>query len=316
MNVRLSAAGKVILLGEHAVVHGEPALAVGLEGGLLAAGLEPAPRIRVTVPAWGVDAMEDDEGPVAEALRSLRRALPGCSSAFHLEVETVLPVGAGLGSSAALAVLATRAFGRVNDLALDDSTVNAAAHEMERVFHGQPSGLDDTVATWGGVCLFAGDDTPRLAVRLTDRAVRLAVPTPRLLIAASGIPRETRAMVALVRHRLVEDPPATAAAFGRIGDCVRSGVTALCRGDWSALGVAMNRNQEELVALGLSVPEIDRLVSLAWGAGAPGAKLTGGGGGGCVVALPGPDPEGILGAWREAGFECWDTRGQDRGGAA
>jgi len=312
MNAGLHAAGKVILLGDHAAVHGQPALAAGLSQGLRAARLEPAPLLRVIVPAWGLAMDEEDEGPMGAAFRVLRRVLPECPGGFDLEVAAALPVGAGLGSSAALAVLAARALGRVSGVDLDDRAVNDAAYEMERVFHGAPSGLDNTVATWGGVCLFAGgDDAPCDAERLTDRAVRLAVPAPRLLIAASGIPRETRRMVEQVSGRLIRDPGGTGAAFDRIGDCVRDGAAALCEDDQAALGDAMNRNHEELRALDLSVPQLDRLVSLARKAGSFGAKLTGGGGGGCVVALPGPTPDAVLRAWSEGGFVCWDTAALD-----
>jgi len=311
MTEPLHAASKVILLGEHAVVYGRPALAVGLCEGLRAVSLVPAARLRVVVPAWGLDVDEDGEGVLPEALRALRQHCAGLGAGFVLRVDARLPGAAGLGSSAALSVLAVRALAQVHGRVLSDEAVNDAAHAMERVFHGTPSGIDNTVATFGGVCLFGDPAALRglaqTGERITARALRLGVPAPRLLIADSAVPRQTRRMVAQVRARLRRAQDDTLERFDRIEAAVRAGVAALEQGDLVALGAAMNHNQQELEGLGLSVEPIDRLLALARAAGSPGAKLTGGGGGGCVVALAGAEPEAILAAWTAAGFVSWDT---------
>jgi mevalonate kinase len=146
----------------------------------------------------------------------------------------------------------------------------------ERVFHGDPSGIDTEVAARGGVLRFVRGEPPEIVVP--------GGPLP-LLVIPTGIPRSTAEQVAKVRHRLQSHPRIGRPILEAISGCVASGLDALERNDLIALGEIMSICHELLGALGASHPRLDSLCSIATKAGALGAKLTGAGGGGCAVAL-------------------------------
>ena len=303
-----SACGKVILLGEHAVVYGVPALCGALSRG---AEVQVVPgEGRLLVPAWDVrtpTAHELDAGSadssLAQAYAAILRALPAGlprPDAHDFVAQFSLPTGAGLGSSAALAVALVRALGIVGEAhlgrALTAAEVDAAAFAAEQVFHGQPSGLDHTVAQHGGFGLF------RRGHGLQALARSSALPALSLCIGHTGRARDTKGRVARVAELYRHDPQAVQQRFDRIAALVESAVAALARGDLSTLGAAMNENQAELSCLDVSCPEIQAMCDLARKSGALGCKLTGGGGGGCVVALaPGREAD-VAAAWQRAGF--------------
>jgi len=278
--------GKVILLGEHAVVHGYPAIAAGLPGGvsLEATPLERATDpIRVTVPDWDLDvdlgAQEDD---VARACAEVLSFCDGPLTGWQIRGRSKLPTRAGLGSSAALTVaLARLALGP--DASLEDTI--AASMAGERIFHGTPSGIDSTVAAAGGILRFARGTAPE--------PVHAAAPLP-LVILPSGIPRRTVDQVARVGTLLRSRPTLTRGIFDLLAGLVAEGITALERCDLEHLGASMTVAHELLSALGVSSPTLDALCARAQANGAFGAKLTGAGLGGCVIAIPPPDPAPLL----------------------
>jgi mevalonate kinase len=313
--VTASACGKVILLGEHAVVYQVPALCGALERG--AAVQAVAGDGRLHVPAWAISTPPAAEltaagvacelSPLAAAYRAILESLGtvrplSFSTLGHDFIASfTIPTGAGLGSSAALAVALVRALDMTLRLELDAQQVDAAALAAEKVFHGHPSGLDHTVAQQGGFGLF------RRGHGLTPLGGLTCGALP-LIIGHTGRARDTKGRVARVAELHSQQPAATAARFKQIGALVDQAVAALRRGDLPALGAAMNENQVELAALDVSCPEIEQMCSLARSAGALGAKLTGGGGGGCVVALaPGREPD-IAAVWEQAGFSSFLAR--------
>jgi mevalonate kinase len=272
--------GKVILLGEHAVVHGAPALAGALARGVRATVAPGAPLLQV--PAWGLTARPDGDAPVDRAFAAVLEAT-GAGAAVTAAAE--IPVGAGLGSSAALATAVARA------LTADEERVRAAVAASERVFHGNPSGLDAELALHGGLGRFVRG----------EGLVRLAVPPLTLCVGNTGGRRDTGALVAGVAARLRERPGETAGLVRAIGALTEAGIAALRAERLDELGAIMDRNQAALEALGVSTPALAAACETARRAGALGAKLTGAGGGGCVVALaPGREAE-VLAAWAAAG---------------
>jgi mevalonate kinase len=305
----LSSCGKLILFGEHAVVYGRPALALGLPQGLRVQRLTATGgALRLRVPAWRLAADDGQPGKLGRVLRRLRRLMPGPEDGFAVEIDARLPAAAGLGSSAALAVLLVRCLARVRGQSLAAAGVRAAAHRLERIFHGRPSGLDDTVASFGGLCLFqrGGLDAGQPGWgRLSPAALQLPYHVPGLVIGDSRVPRATAERVADVRRQHAADPERVEALFERMAGCLRRGVAALAARDAAGLGAAMNANQAALAELGLSCPAIERMLQIAERRGAPGAKLTGAGGGGCVVALAPGCEAAVAAAWREAGFGVW-----------
>jgi mevalonate kinase len=282
--------GKVILLGEHAVVYGQAALAAGIERGVEATAA--AGTGRLTVPAWDIDTRRDDT-PVTRAFAAIVERLDAPD--VDVTVEARLPARAGLGSSAALAVAVARAVAGLRGC--DPQRALAAAADAETVFHGTASGIDLAAASTGQVGRFQ---------RPQDwRAVVVKQPIT-LTVGLSGKPRETRAQVDAVR-RLRERTPAVDRVIDTMGALVAPGEAALARGDIDELGRLFDLAHGLLAALRVSSPELDALVHTARAAGAVGAKLTGAGGGGAVLALGAGHEADILRRWRDAGFDGFVT---------
>jgi len=287
-----TACGKVILLGEHAVVHGAPAIAAGIERGAQASA-ERAEAVELWLGASLIQ--PDDDTPLGRALAALVAEL-GAPPA-RVRASSDLPVGAGLGSSAALAVAIARALLELEGAA-PLPRVLAAAGAWERVFHGNPSGIDTAAAASGGCIWFtrAGGPEP----------LQLARPLS-LAIAVAGPPASTKLMVDSVARLKERRPEVFAKSLAGIESLVKNARLALEAGDLPGLGRLMDLNQMLLSGLMVSTQEIEAACRLARQAGALGAKLTGAGGGGAVVALADGAPDPVLEAWRGAGLDCFGT---------
>lgn len=293
---RARASGKVILLGEHAVVYGVPALAVGLDRGV-EVEIESA---RVASIAIGGRHAEDGDGSdTARALVALLGALDAAPVAVRAKLE--LPAGSGLGVSAALGVAIARAVLGENSGKEPGATrerVLSATEAWEGVFHGAPSGIDAAVAESGGCIQFSRVEG--------IEPVRLARALP-LVIAVAGPPASTKLMVSEVARLRERRPEVVGKAFDGIRALVKNARLCLEVGDLPGLGKLMDLNQMLLAGLMVSTEGIERACDVARRAGALGAKLTGAGGGGVVVALADLDPEPVLAAFREAGIECFSA---------
>jgi mevalonate kinase len=301
MSVAGHACGKVILLGEHAVVYGVPALAVGIDRGAHARAVAaPSGPSRLLVRGWNITVHEDrPDHDLARAFRALleaARADVPSLEAHHVEVEAALPPGGGLGCSAAIGVAIARA---LCPHAGHDA-IQALAMAWERVFHGNPSGVDAAVAARGGCVLFRRGEA--------IEPVRMRAPL-QLCIGNTGRASSTKAMVEGVARLRERKPDVVDRAFDAVRALVSGARLALEGGDRMALGRLMDRNQSLLGGLELSTSEIESMCDAARRAGALGAKLTGAGGGGCVVALVPSQAvaEAVLEAWKAQGLEGFAT---------
>ena len=272
--------GKLILLGEHGVVYGRPAIAASLPRGAEAT-VEPAAEAELAVEPWGVVLAADrpQEDPRVEELRrgycALLDAYPARPK-LRVRVRLGIPPGAGLGSSAALSVAIVRALDGALGIERGGPAVAELALCAERVFHGNPSGIDSAMAVSGGVSLYR-KGAPLEPIRLGRRLP--------LVVGNSGTHGDTGEMVGSVRRQHGRNPARLDQIFDGMEALVLNGRSALASGELWRLGQLMTLNQKLLASLMLSTPRLEEMCQEADRAGALGSKLTGGGGGGCMIAL-------------------------------
>jgi mevalonate kinase len=292
--------GKVILLGEHAVVHGVAAIAAGINRGATATARSAE---MASVKVGSLAATSGDDSELGQALEALRAEL--ATPPLAVDVALEIPPGSGLGASAAIGVAVARATldatggGRSSEVpepAERTEQVMRAANAWERVFHGNPSGIDTSAATLGGCISFTRQQgAKRLSL---GRSLQLA-------IAIAGPPASTRKMVESVARLKEHSPGLVGETLDGIASAVNRAEGALATGDVEKLGELLNENHELLKHLSVSTEAIELACALARDAGALGAKLTGAGGGGAVVALVQSDPEPVLSAWRNRALHCF-----------
>jgi mevalonate kinase len=283
--VSASAPGKVILFGEHAVVYGQPAIAATVSGVAAKAIVSPdiaAPAGRISFDAAdvGVSATIDSlpqDHPLAAAVYATLSALSTMNPpAFNLRVTSTIPVAAGLGSGAAVSVAIVRAVSAFLGQPLADEQVSAIAFEVEKLHHGTPSGIDNTVISFAKPIFFIKDkpiETLKVGRPLT------------FVIADTGVASPTKIAVSDVRSAWQADPALYDGLFAKVGAVSAEARTAIEAGEARKIGELMDQNHSLLQEIGVSSPELDRLVEAAIAAGALGAKLSGGGRGGNMIAL-------------------------------
>ncbi|MGQ9583737.1 MAG: mevalonate kinase [Thermoplasmatota archaeon] len=314
--------GKVILFGEHFVVYGQPAIASAISDTTVAevtlargaGGLEAGPETyviegdgwilhdnRPETPGYKKGKAEEQRKSVELILAHLK--IDPRKSPINIELRGGLRAASGVGASAAACAALARALSSLFGLGLTDEEINAAAHEGERGFHDTPSGIDDTAATYGGLFIFRRS-APKNQVEL------LKVPAPmELVLGNTGLTASTRAVVGEVRRRREEEPERYGRVFKEAERVALDARAAIEAGDLARVGALMSRNHELLKELGVSCEELDRLVEIALREGAAGAKLTGTGRGGLMVALtPGRElQERVARAIENAGFTALRT---------
>ncbi|MBN8726334.1 MAG: hydroxymethylglutaryl-CoA reductase, degradative [Xanthomonadales bacterium] len=307
-DLRACGHGKVILLGEHAVVYGSHAIAAPIPLAVHATVQDTrSGGVDLLIPRWGVecrlsrdpahrDSFQRSLGLIFDRLGLIERSI-------HIEVFPNVPRAMGLGGSAALAVAVIRALDRHFELGLEDAQVNQLAFACEEVAHGKPSGVDNTVATYGKLVLYKrGEDGH--APEVSDLSVARPIP---LVIGISGRESLTARTVANVRSAWKRNPVLYDGIFRQIDQLALQGVDALKRNDLQHLGDLMNVCHGLLNALRVSRRELEELVQIAREHGALGAKLTGGGGGGSIVALVPENRERVVAAMRDAGYQAMEV---------
>jgi mevalonate kinase len=298
----ISAPGKIILFGEHAVVYGQPAIAVPVNQIKAKAIVKPdvtAPAGRVGIQAPQVDldstlAALPASDPIGLTVAATLEAV-GVSQppAFILRITSTIPIASGLGSGAAVSVAIIRAVSGFLGQALPDERVSALAFEIEKIHHGTPSGIDNTVIAYSRPVYFIRE-RPIETLEIGQ--------TIKFIIADTGIASPTAATVGQVRRKWETNPGQTGRIFEAIGSLTRAARDALLEGKIKTLGTLMDENHQQLQELAVSSPELDHLVTAARRAGGLGAKLSGGGQGGNIITLVPNGAEDQIGdALRAAG---------------
>jgi mevalonate kinase len=295
LEVVASAPGKVILFGEHFVVYGKPAVVMAIDKRAYALA-EPRKdrRIYISSKNLGIsgifvgESFEPKKGgrearmklePIRKAAQKVLN-LAERKIGVSIEVRSAIPIAVGLGSSAAVVTATATAVSKLLSANLSKKDIFRIAYEAERIVHGTPSGIDPTISTYGGTLLFSQDKG------FKPLEVKGDIP---LVIGDTGIERSTGEQVAIVRERKKQYPSIVDPIVEAGGKISLQAVKALERGDLQELGKLMNINQALLSAVGVSNEPLERLIYAAQKAGALGAKLTGGGGGGCIIALSQPE---------------------------
>lgn len=278
-----TAPGKIILAGEHAVVYGRPAIAVPVWERLAQATITPRPaasgcRIiaRDINRQFELATAEASEPLTAVTRLTLAHLNAAANPDWQIDVCSQLPIASGLGSGAALSTALVRAIYTHLGHRPDPAAVSALVYESERFYHGTPSGIDNTVIAYGMPVWFVKGQPP---------ATFQARQPLTLVIADSGVAAPTKETVGDVRLGWQREPARYERLFDEIGALVQAARHAIERGDLPTLGQIFNRNHELLAQLDVTSPLLDQLTTAARTAGAIGAKLSGGGRGGNLIAL-------------------------------
>ena len=283
MSANASAPGKAILVGEHAVVYGMPAIALPLPSIRARAAFKPSGSPLTLIaddlarPPFTIDADQIDCADPLALMAGLTMQYLGAGDVKgEITIRSDIPIASGLGSSAAVSAALGRAIAQLRGANIPDEALNRLVFEVEKQHHGRPSGIDNTVVVYESPVYFVKGG----AVDFIDIEDPLWI-----AVADTGIASLTRDAVADVRSQARRSPARTARVFGEIGAIVHEAKDCIERGKTARLGELMTANHHLLQTLDLSSPELDHLVDAALTGGAQGAKLSGGGRGGNIIAL-------------------------------
>ena len=301
--------GKVILFGEHFVVHGVPGIVSAIDSTADAEVKKKGEGITVNDERKGAkDYTAKKRTQQKESIERMLRTIGINPKKASLEIWLGgnLPGISGIGASAASSVAIARAIAEEFEMDLSDGRINEAAYEAEKAYAGNPSGIDNTAATYGGLIWFKKNLSGGL-----NTIERLNMREPvEITIGNTGIVADTKEMVAGVAARKKNNPEKYSPLFKQAEDIVFAARKALEERDLKKVGKLMNENHRLLRKIEVSCKELDYLVTLAREQGAFGAKLTGGGGGGCMVALtPGKElQEAVATPMEKEGFKVLRTK--------
>ena len=302
MEGRFTAPGKIILFGEHAVVYGKPAIAIPVSGMRATAWSEPGEN-GITINAMDVNKkikLSTDNNQFSVLAQSILAITGRHEPNLTINLTSRLPQGSGMGSSAATSTAVCRALSGHLGVDLDANEISELVFEAEKIVHGTPSGIDNTVVAYEMPVYFIKGQNPE-----TFEPGKLF----RLVIGDTGIEAPTKETVANVRKAWQNEPGLMEGYFDEIEKITRNGKIAIESGNAEQVGELMDENHELLNSIGVGHKILEELVEIAREKGALGAKLTGGGGGGNMVALAEDKKtqKKICEAITEAGYSAYQT---------
>ncbi len=280
--MKSSAPGKIILFGEHAAVYNRPALAVPVTQVHADVDVEDSPRQGIWIHAPVIDLHAEltslpADHPVASVILKLLQLFEISQSPnLEINISSTIPIAAGLGSGAAVSVALIRALSLHIAYPLTNAQVNDLVFEIEKLHHGTPSGIDNTVITYNMPVYFIKGqpvETFKTGKPFT------------VIVADTGIPALTKESVGDVRRLWLKDTTYFENIFNEIAQISLIARRSIESGRPELLGELMDHNHSLLQEMSVSSPELDTLVNTARSAGALGAKLSGGGRGGNMIAL-------------------------------
>jgi mevalonate kinase len=321
MGVVASAPAKIILFGEHFVVYGEPAIVLAIDKRAYAK-VENRDDKRLHLHSINLNlagyfengTFKNEKGDAKEARMKFEPVklaaervlqMHGENVGLNIEISSAVPVAAGLGSSAAVVAAVAAAVAALLDIKISKEDIFRITYEAEKIVHGTPSGIDPAISTFGGTLLFQMD------TGFKPLDVKMDIP---LVIGDTGVERLTRVQVEKVREVKEKYPQVIDLIMLTAREIVLRAIEAIKEDDFNTLGDLMNVNQALLCGLGVSEESLEWLINAARKAGAIGAKLTGAGGGGCMIALTrNENLEQVVEAIQKAGGRPFIARKTDDG---
>ena len=301
--------GKVILFNEHFVVHGIPSIASAIDV-TTDAEVEKTSGAGTTIVDERKGSIGYSEKKKSQQMESIKKMLKMMEldseeNPMEIWLGGELPAFGGIGASAASSVAIARAISNEFKMNLSDDRINEISYEAEKSYAGNPSGIDNTAATYGGLIWFKRN----LSGPNTIERLKIKKPI-EIVMGNTGIVANTESMVAGVAERKSKYPEKYNKIFSQAEELAYEARKTLEKFDLKKLGELMNENHNLLQQIEVSCKELDHLVELALEQGAYGAKMTGGGGGGCMVALtPGKElQEKVAVAMEKEGFMVLKTK--------
>tara|TARA_B100001996_G_scaffold63429_1_gene45463 strand:+ start:489 stop:1412 length:924 start_codon:yes stop_codon:yes gene_type:complete len=297
-----TAPGKIILFGEHAVVYGKPAIAIPVSGMRASAWSEPGEG-KLTINALDLNekfSLENKSSQFSVLAQALLSKTKQSEPNLTINLTSKLPQGSGMGSSAATSTAVCKALSNYLGVDLEKNQISELVFDAEKIVHGTPSGIDNTVVAYESPVYFIKGKDP-----MTFDSGR----TFHLVIGDTGIESSTKETVGNVRKMWQKEPNLMNGYFDEIENVTKGGKMAIEEGNIEMVGELMNDNHELLNKIGVGHPELEKLVELSIKSGAIGAKLTGGGGGGNMVALANnaKEQKEICENITEAGYRAYQT---------
>jgi mevalonate kinase len=278
--ITASASGKIILFGEHAVVYGQPAIAVPVAQVATTVQIEQGSK-GIWIDAPVINLCDDlstlpTTHPIKKVLIDFFELANIPQPPLKIQITSTIPIASGLGSGAAVSVALLRGLSLFFKITLTAEQINDLAFETEKIHHGTPSGIDNTVIAFSRPVYYIKN----------HRLETFTVKRPfHILIADTGISALTKVAVGDVRALVERDQIIYGNWIEQIGQIVVAARTCIEIGNLVELGSLMTKNQTALSHLTVSSPELDTLIATAMSHGALGAKLSGGGRGGNCIAL-------------------------------